>query len=260
MIVLYEHPLSPYAQKIKIALREKELDFEVRTPPGLGAGQEDPELAAASPRGEVPALIHGNTTIFDSTIILDYLEEAFPTPPLLPESPARRARSRQIEEVMDTHYEAINWGLSEIRYFRRATGQLAQTLTAAASDQTRRFQQWLEDLLGEDPWFEGETFGRTDLCVVPYLVGSEAWALGPEPDTKLGIWLTRARERVAVALTLDEASAAAAVMLGAAKMVKSGRMKRQYRDHRLEWMIRNGGLEVVTRGLEAGDIRFTDFP
>jgi glutathione S-transferase len=122
-VLLYEHPLSSYAQKVKIALREKGLDFKAETPAALGSGKAAGEFAAASPRNEVPALIDGDVQIFDSTIILEYLEDKFPSPPLLPRDPAERAKARMIEDVCDTLYEAINWGLSEIRWFKRAEGE-----------------------------------------------------------------------------------------------------------------------------------------
>ena len=64
----------------------------------------------------------GAVRIFDSTIILEYLDDAYPDPPMRPASAPERARVRMLEEVMDTHFEAINWGLSEIRWFRRAVG------------------------------------------------------------------------------------------------------------------------------------------
>jgi glutathione S-transferase/RNA polymerase-associated protein len=137
MVSLYEHPLSPYAQKVKMALREKGVAFDLKTPAGFGAGSPAPDFAKANPRAEVPVLIDGDATVFDSTIILEYLEDRWPTPPLLPATPADRARVRMIEEVMDTHFEAINWGLLEIIWFRRATGELAETLTANAARQTR---------------------------------------------------------------------------------------------------------------------------
>ena len=132
MITLYEHPLSPYAQKVKIALREKGLEFEALSPGGLGAGGVQGDFAKVSPRGEVPALVDGETAIFDSTIILEYLEDKWPSPALLPKGAAERARVRMLEEVMDTHFEAINWGLAELNWFRRAEGELAETLRANA--------------------------------------------------------------------------------------------------------------------------------
>src|SRR5215510_2460670 len=140
MMLLYEHPLSSYAQKVKIALREKDLAFKAETPPALGSGKAGGEFATASPRNEVPALIDGAARIFDSTIILEYLEDKFPSPPLLPRDPEARAEARMIEEVCDTLYEAINWGLSEIRWFKRAEGEQAEQMTAVAARQTGELQ------------------------------------------------------------------------------------------------------------------------
>ena len=107
-MLLYEHPLSSYAQKVKIALREKGLMFDVETPQGLGSGNSTGSFAASSPRLEVPTLIDGPARIFDSTIILEYLEDKHPSPALLPRDPAARAEARMIEDLCDTLYEAIN--------------------------------------------------------------------------------------------------------------------------------------------------------
>src|SRR4030095_16642089 len=87
MITLYEHPLSPYAQKCKIAMREKGLAFETLLPAGMGPGGAPAEFVALSPRAEVPALVDGEARIFDSTIILEYLDDAYPEPPMRPASP-----------------------------------------------------------------------------------------------------------------------------------------------------------------------------
>src|SRR5262245_46041389 len=111
MLTLYEVAISPYVQKVKIALREKSIAFELKTP-DLSSG--DPELAAANPRGEVPALVDGAVSIFDSTIILEYIEERWPEPALLPNDAAQRARVRAIEDICDTQFDAINHGWPEI--------------------------------------------------------------------------------------------------------------------------------------------------
>ncbi|WP_246690159.1 glutathione S-transferase family protein [Methylorubrum populi] len=101
---LYEHPLSSYAQKIKIALREKGVTFTAEVPASFGTGRSDTPFAAANPRTEVPVLIDGDVTIFESTVILEYIEERWPEPPLLPRDPAARAFARQTEDVCDTQY------------------------------------------------------------------------------------------------------------------------------------------------------------
>jgi glutathione S-transferase/RNA polymerase-associated protein len=262
VLLLFDHPLSPYAQKCKIALREKGVPFEARLPAGVGAGAGlEPAFLEASPRGEVPALVDGEVRVFDSTIILDYVEERWPAPPLLPDAPPERARSRMIEEAMDTHYEPINWGLGEIHFFGRAKGELGALLTRRAAGQAAAWRRWLEGRLGDRPWFDGERFGRADLSVVPYLNGSRGFGLEPEPGSRLAAWLARANERPAVAATAAEAAAflagGAGGMSPIADLLEKGLFKREYRDHRLEWMVRSGGVDVVLEGLERGNIRFT---
>jgi glutathione S-transferase len=257
MLILYDHPLSPYAQKVKIALREKGIPFEARLPNGVGSGGAGGEFAVASPRGEVPALVDGETRIFDSTIILEYLEDRWPMPKLLPADPAERARVRMIEEVMDTHFEPINWGLAEIVWFRRAEGGLAETLRANARMQTEGYFAWLERQLDGREWFNGDAFGWGDLAVVPYLNGGLGFGHAPPQGSKLSDWLSRANAREAVAQTSEEARGFNTALTDVAGLVDQGLFKREYRDHRLEWMIKSGGLEVVLKGLERNNIRFT---
>jgi len=259
MLRLYDHPLSPYGQKVKIALREKGLAFETVAPGGLGAGGAQGHFLKANPRAEVPTLIDGDLAIFDSTIILEYLEERFPEPSLSPATAADRAGVRMLEEVMDTHFEAINWGLSEVRWFRRAQGELEQALLTRAGQQTRSFFAWLEGQLGDRPWFNGETFGRGDLSVAPFVNGSVGHGHPPDKDSRLAEWLSRANLRPSVAATSEEALAAAraSAMPNVAELVEKGLFKREYRDHRLEWMIKSGGAEVVIKGLERNNIRFS---
>jgi glutathione S-transferase len=259
MITLYDHPLSPYAQKVKISLREKGLAYEAPMPGGLGAGGAAGDFVEASPRAEVPALVDGDVRIFDSTIILEYLDDAYPEPAMRPAGAAERARVRMLEEVMDTHFEAINWGLSEIRWFRRAEGAQAEKLFAAAKSQTEGFFAWLEKQLGDREWFNGASFGWGDLSVVPYLNGSVGQGYPPADGSKLAAWLARANARPSVAACVADIAALnadGATMPNVAELVEKGLFKREYRDHRLEWMIKSGGIDVVLKGLERDNIRF----
>ena len=257
-MILYEHPLSPYAQKVKIALREKNLPFEWVLPDGLGSGTGySQEFAAASPRIEVPALVDGEARIFDSTIILEYIEDKWPSPALLPRAPAARARARMIEDAMDTHYEAINWGLIEVRFMGRTSSELATQLRARAAVQIAAWQRWLTTELGSAPWFGGEEFGWADLSVVPYINCSASFGLPPVPGSPLAAWLTRVNARPAVAQTAQEASDAIPSLEGLDELVRQGLFKREYRDYRLEWMIKSGGLQVVLDGITKDNIRFS---
>ncbi|MBI1405625.1 MAG: glutathione S-transferase family protein [Caulobacter sp.] len=259
MIELLEHPLSPYAQKVKIALDEKGVAYQVRMPEAIGSGQMSDAFRLANPRGEVPVLFVDQQAIFDSTIILEFIEDRFPEPALLPASPADRARVRMIEELCDTHYEAITWGLSEIANFRRATGEQAETMQGHAREELARLHAWLEGQLGDRPWFNGDAFGWGDLCVAPFIAGAIGFGMPPGPGP-LSDWFRRAADRPSVAASLQAAKASLAAMAGVAQIVEAGLFKRQYRDHRLEWMIRAGGLSVVQDGLAKDNIRFNSAP
>ncbi len=256
-MLLYEHPVSSYAQKVKIVLREKGAEFELEVPEGLGSGAAAGEFAETSPRQEVPTLIDGQVRIFDSTVILEYLEDRFPSPALLPADPAGRARARMIEDVCDTVYEAVNWGLGEVQWFQRASGSLAEQLRAAAARQTTELQAWLAGRLGDDDWFGGRVFGWADACVAPFVNRSRYYGLGPAARSPLARWLDRVAERPAVCATFAEFEAAAADMSNAAARLRSGAIRREYRDHRLEWMMKSGGAQIVLDGMAKGDIRFT---
>jgi glutathione S-transferase len=233
-VTVFEHPLSPYAQKVKIALDEKGVDYNARMPAAIGTGQIDAEFLKANPRGEVPALIDGDVAIFDSTIILEYIEDKWPTPALLPKDPAARARARTIEEVMDTAFEPINWGMGEIRWFKRVEGAKAQALEARAAAQARGLYDWL-----------------ARACAA-------GLGIGPHAHSPLGQWLARANERASVQKAAQASAASIAGMGMVADAVKDRLFKREYRDHRLEWMIRSGGLDVVIEGLKTETIRFSN--
>ena len=253
MLKLYEHPLSPYAQKVKIALEEKNVPFEATIPNLFGS---DPAFEAASPRREVPCLIDGAVEVFDSTIILEYLEDKRPKPPLLPADPAERARVRMLEELCDTYYEAINWALAEIRFFQRATGDAAERLVKRAGEQIAGVHAWLERQLGSRTWFNGAAFGWGDLSVVPYVNASAGFGFTPPAGSRLAAWAERVRERPSVARTMSAARAAMPAFEQVGALVKSGAFVREYRDHRLEWMMRSGGRDIVLEGMEKKNVRF----
>ena len=256
-MLLYDHPLSSYCQKVKIALREKGVAFDAVLPPDLGTGQRDTPFAAANPRVEVPALSVDGSTIFDSTIIMEFVEERWPTPALLPADPLARAYARETEEMCDTHYEAVNWGFAEILWYNRAEGALAQQLKEAAARDTAVLQSWLTHRLGGADWFGGAEFGWADAAAAPMVNRSVYYGFGPTHGSPLFRWLQRLCARPAVATTFSEFDVAAERMASLSDLYTTGGRRREYRDHRLEWMVRSGGISVVAAGLAAGNIRFS---
>lgn len=258
MVILHEHPLSPYAQKVKIALYEKGIPFETQIPDIVTGNVGD--FASLNPRLEVPTIVDGDVAVFDSTIILEYLEDRSPTPALLPKGAVERARVRMIEDVCDTYYEAVNWALMEIRAFGRASGALADRLVARAAEQTAGVNAWLERKLAGRPYFNGDAFGWGDLAVVPAVGGATLNGNGPAPGSPLATWFGRVQERPSVAKTLAAAQESLVGFEMLPQLVQSGMFKREYRDHRLEWMMRSGGVEIVLEGMRQGNIRFSTEP
>src|SRR5437868_8593589 len=91
--------LSPYVRKVLVVLHEKNIDYRIDPiVPFFG----DERFAAASPIRRVPVFIDERVTLCDSSVICQYLEEAHPSPTLLPEGLAARAHARWLEEFADT--------------------------------------------------------------------------------------------------------------------------------------------------------------
>ena len=260
MLKLYEHPLSAYAMKVKIALNEKGIDYETAIPEGMAMGKAGGEFVDANPRAEVPTLVDGDFCVFDSTVILEYIEEKWPDPPLLPKLPAERARVRMIEDVMDTQYEQNNWGTFEVLRYRRANGELADKLTTYAKGNIEQLQGWLDRQLGNRPWLNGDAFGWGDLCVIPYVNRSAGYGYLPPKGSRLFAWRERVNQCASVAKVKAQMQETLDKMPDLGQMLESGQVVRQYRDHRLEWMIAAGGISVVLDGMQKGTIRFSRSP
>lgn len=162
-----------------------------------------------------------------------------------------------IEEICDTEYEAINWGFGEVRLFGRAEGALADEMERQARHHVSVVQGWLTEKLGQNEYFNGEIFGWADVCVAPIVNRSVTFGMGPEDGSPLAMWLERAKGRESVRVTFEEYEASLGAMKALVPLVASGEKKREYRSHRLEWMVKAGGLEIVREGIEKGNIRFT---
>ncbi len=101
--------VSPYVRKVLVCLELKGLDYEVDPiTPFFG----NDEFRRLSPLCRIPVLIDGELVLTDSTVIAEYLDEAYPEPPLLPLEPEERARSRWLEEFADSRLgDLFIWGL-----------------------------------------------------------------------------------------------------------------------------------------------------
>jgi glutathione S-transferase len=100
----YSGPLSLFSRKVEIVLAEKNLAFERVLVPfsqTKGYAPKHPAVLAANPKAQVPVLIDGDVTLYDSTVIAEYLEDKYPSPSLFPREPAARAKCRLLELEAD---------------------------------------------------------------------------------------------------------------------------------------------------------------
>jgi glutathione S-transferase len=91
ILKLYYAKASTFAQRTRVVLLEKQIDF---TPIEIDLQQKPAEFLKVSRYGKVPAIQHGDHAIYESAIINEYLDEVFPEPPLLPHDPATKATAR----------------------------------------------------------------------------------------------------------------------------------------------------------------------
>ncbi|ARE81976.1 glutathione S-transferase family protein [Roseovarius mucosus] len=152
-ITLNSHALCPYVQRIAIALVEKGVAHERRV---VDLGNKPQWFLEISPLGRTPVLTVGDASLFESTAILEYLEDTQPNP-LHPADPVERARHRAWivfgAEVLDT-----------IAGFYSARDAVTFEAKTAA---LRRHFTLLEDHLSEGPWFSGADFSLVDVAFGP---------------------------------------------------------------------------------------------
>jgi len=211
---LYSAPLSLFSRKVEIALAEKGLACErvmVGFSQQAGYHPKHPVVLAANPKGEVPVLIDGDLTLFDSTLIMEYLEDAHPAPPLFPTGSRQRARCRLVELYAD---EIMMRNMRSLLYRTEprdedAARQLAREAEGTRADAALRGQYgWLEQQLGNQVYFCGAV-GVADIAVFMMLVFALRLG-GPSlaGHKALAPWYVRAGDRPAFARAAAEIGAA----------------------------------------------------
>lgn len=97
MITLYQYATSPFCEKVRRALGYKGIDYELHEVERFAPGK----YVDISPLGKYPVIDHDGTKVFDSTDIVEHLDEVFPDKPLLPDHPAEAAMAHVIEDWAD---------------------------------------------------------------------------------------------------------------------------------------------------------------
>jgi maleylacetoacetate isomerase len=183
---LYSYFRSSAAFRVRIALNLKKLDYENAAIHLRRNDQTKLDYLTVNPQGLVPTLDDGGRTLIQSLAIIEYLDEVYPDPPLLPSHPADRARVRALAEIVACDIHPIN----NLRVLRYLTHSLDHDETAIATWYNHWIDagfQALERLLVGDPrtgtFCHGEAPGIADIALVPQVVNAERYRLdlGPYP-------------------------------------------------------------------------------
>lgn len=198
MIKLYDFLPCPFGQKVRIALAEKSLSYELITVELANGDQRRPEFLRLNPYGRVPVLIDEDTVVYDSTIINEYLDDEYPDPPLLPrlENSSMRARARLFEDFADTSFTPqVGQLMAE---FAKPEAERDQGRLQRLKQVVERVLDYVNRELQSQNYLAGD-FSVADIGFVPRLLvvgelGIEIAAGRPNVDS----WIRRLRERASI--------------------------------------------------------------
>ena len=166
---LYHYPLSPFSRKVRLSLAEKKIEVELVEE---RYWEQDADFLRRNPAGKVPILKMGNRTMADSTAICEYLEEAYPTPALLPRDAESRYEVRRLVAWFDDKFNSeVTSKLMGERVFRKimGTGYPDSANVKAGSRAVKYHIDYMGHLLDQRRWLAGNEMSLADFAAASQL-------------------------------------------------------------------------------------------
>ena len=226
MLELYHNAASSCSQKVRLVLAEKGLEYESHIVDLLGGGQHDPEYVKLNPNHVVPTLLHDGTVLIESSLIDEYLEDAFPDVSMRPADPAAahamRLWVKQIDEKVHPAAGVITYAIGPRKMVLAQPPEAREKLIEEIPDPERRAQRrsviehgvkapefagalraflgLLDRMQAEVPeggWLSGDRFGLADAAALPYVLRLDHMGLGRLVDARPAAadWLARVQAR-----------------------------------------------------------------
>lgn len=228
MIELYTHPLSPCAQKVRILLAEKDLSYTAHHVDLPKKDNLKPEYLKLNPLGVVPTLVHEGVPVIESSVICEYLDDAFPEHSLKPKSALARAEMRlwmkHVDGKLHPSCGALQWPLVMRPQLMQNSPEERAALLDQIPEKPRRERQKrlaemglnapdvagavqvymqtianMEKALQRNQWLVSDSFSLADIVVAPYFqtVHQFGWyeMLKDAPHVKA--WFLRCQQRPA---------------------------------------------------------------
>jgi glutathione S-transferase len=195
-IVLHGFAFSNYYNKVKLALLEKNIPFEEV----LQWTGKDAIDRAHSPMGKVPFISTEQGALAESQVILEFIEEAYPTPPLMPIDLYDRAKIRELCTVIDMHLELPARRLYPQAFFG---GQVSEETIKHVRKDLEKGVKALAQLAKFGPFVAGESFSMADCCAYgcfPGVMMASKLIYGDDvmADLPIKAYLSMMRERSSV--------------------------------------------------------------
>ena len=228
MIELYHNGASTCSQKVRLVLEEKGIDWTSRDVNLVGGEQHDPEYVKLNPNHVVPTIVHDGKVFIESTLINDYLDDAFPETPMRSADPATRHSAatwiKRIDSKVHPATGIITFAIGPRQMILSQPEEVRERNIAEIPEPGRRasrrsviehgvkapeFAGALGELLdlidamdaslSAGEWLSGEHFGLADACALPYVMRLDHLAMGslltPAARPDLADWYGRVQAR-----------------------------------------------------------------
>ncbi|MBA1202474.1 stringent starvation protein A [Pseudomonas capeferrum] len=157
-LACYSDPACHYSQRVRLVLAEKGITVQIID---VDVGRLPPKLAEVNPYGSVPTLVDRDLALYESTVVMEYLDERYPHPPLLPVYPVARGNSRLL-----MHRIQRDWcSLADIILDQRSK----ESARVQARKELRESLTGVSPLFAEMSCFMSEEQSLVDCCLLPIL-------------------------------------------------------------------------------------------
>jgi glutathione S-transferase len=166
---LYHYPLSPFCRKVRLSLAEKRIEVELVEE---RYWEQDADFLRRNPAGKVPVLKLGNRTMAESAAICEYIEEAWPSPPLMPKDPEGRYEVRRLVSWFDDKFHAeVTRKLMGERVFKKVMGGgYPDSANVKAGAKAIKFHiDYMAWLLEQRRWLAGNELTLADFAAAAHL-------------------------------------------------------------------------------------------
>jgi len=201
--IVYGDAISTYVRSVRLALEEKGVPHTLESVDLVKGEHKNAGFLARQPWGKMPAFSHDGNDLYETSAILRYIDDVFPSPALMPSTPSARARVNQVMSIVDSYgYPASVTNIFIPRVLvPMLGGETDEAQIETAKPMAALFLKEISRLLNNDRFFGGNTLSLADITVLPVLTYLQATPegaalIGAAPS--IGRWMERMNSRASV--------------------------------------------------------------